>query len=252
MKLGAVPYLNALPLIHYLPEKPRLAPPAALDRLLRLGEVDFATAPVTTLFENPDYAAIPNLAIGTKGSVRSVRLILKKPGLTLADVGSIDLDLESRASAMLLKVLLHFKYKRDLSQIDFITPLPSPDPDAVMLIGDKALRDHGASHSLDLGHEWTSWTKLPFVFAAWIGKNRTCPPGLVNTLQSVRDKALREIDEVAHATNLLPFAEARSYLTENVSYDLSGAELEGLHRFHAYASELKLCPSGFRLRLYPE
>lgn len=141
MRFGAVPYLNALPLIHGLPWEVRQAPPAALDRLLKIGELDLATAPIVTLFENPDYSVVPGVAIGCRGPVKSVRLIFQKEGMTLGDVGSIYLDMESKTSAMLLKILLHFKYKIDLAKIRFDHPLPGPDPDAVLLIGNKAMQN---------------------------------------------------------------------------------------------------------------
>ena len=158
MKLASVPYLNALPLIYYLPERPRLAPPAALDRLLKLGEVDLATAPITALFENPHYGLVPGVAIGTKGAVQSVRLIIKKAGMQLSDVQSIYLDMESRTSVLLLKDLLKFKYKIDLGRIQFVTPIPHQGVDAALLIGDKALvpspqpsPPRGEGGGLDLG-----------------------------------------------------------------------------------------------------
>src|SRR3989338_4162015 len=143
MKLGAVPSLNALPLIYHLKKAPRLEVPAALDRLLKLGALDLATAPITTLFQNPDYRLVPGLGIGTKGKVRSVRLVFNKKGMTLRDVSSVYLDMESRASVLLLKVLLHQKQKRNLNEIRFVTPIPTPDVDAALLIGDKAMRSSG-------------------------------------------------------------------------------------------------------------
>src|SRR5207245_634404 len=43
--------------------------------------------------------------------------------------------------------------------------------DAVLLIGDQALRalhgDHPAPHRIDVGTEWVQWTGLPCVFARW-------------------------------------------------------------------------------------
>src|SRR5579885_1506244 len=109
-KLGAVPYLNALPLIHYLKERPRLEAPAPLTRLLKIGEVDIATAPVAALFENPHFTLIPGMCIGANGPVGSVKVFFMSPGLTLQNARTIYLDMESKTSALLLKVLLKFKY----------------------------------------------------------------------------------------------------------------------------------------------
>lgn len=249
MKLGAVPYLNALPLIHYLPEKPRLAPPAALDRLLRLGEIDLATAPITTLFDNPQFRLVPGIAIGTRGAVRSVRLIFNRPGLTLPDVQSIYLDIESKTSIALLKVLLHFKHKRPLDQIRFIRPLPMPNADAALLIGDKAMRASG--EGIDLGEEWTSWTGLPFVFAGWIGKT-VVPPTLIAALREAKDRAMANLEPLIAMISDFPADDLCRYFTENVSYELGEAEREGIRRFHAYGRELGLFKNEFRISFYPD
>ena len=165
-KLGAVAYLNALPLIHYLEERPRLEPPAPLARLLKIGELDIATAPVVALFENPKYTLVPGVCIGSNGPVGSVKVFFTSPDINLQNVRTIYLDMESKTSALLLKVLLKFKYGRNLDEITFFHPIPPRSCEAKLLIGDKAMKELAVAPAADLGYEWTSWTKLPFVFAA--------------------------------------------------------------------------------------
>lgn len=253
MKLGAVPYLNALPLIRYLPEQPLLAPPAALDRLLRLGEIDLATAPISTLFENPNYRMVPGLCIATRREVKSVCLFFKKPGLTLQDVGSIYLDLESKVSALLLKVILHFKYKRDLKAIRFFHPLPSPEADAHLLIGNKAMSAEVKDDpSMDLGLEWTSWTGLPFVFAGWIGRVPELPAPLLSSLKNSVRETFLHLETILGEPLPVKRDVARSYLKENVCYELGEKEIEGMRRFHAYGKELGFFQHDFRLNFYPQ
>lgn len=253
MRLGAVPYLNAVPLIRYLPRAPRLAVPAALDRLLKLDELDLATAPIVTLFENPSYQLVPGIGIGTRGSAKSVRLIFNKPGLTLSDAESIYLDMESKTSAILLKILLRCKYNRDLTKIQFIHPLPTPEADAALVIGDKAMRNPPSkgSSSLDLGEEWTKWTGLPFVFAGWVGRVATLPNEWIKILQESRNRSLQKMEEWIGEVPFLSKEEARSYFTENISYRLGEEEIEGLRRFHAYGRELGFWKDEFRLSFYP-
>ncbi len=251
MRLGAVPYLNTLPLIHFLPEKPRLAPPAVLDRLLKLGEVDLATAPIITLLENPQFRVVPGLAIGCRGPVKSVRLIFKKTGMTLADCRSIYLDMESRTSILLLKVLLHFRFGRNLEQIRFFHPLPSPEADAMLLIGNKALQEYENSPSLDLGLEWCRWTGLPFVFAAWIGRLPECPPDLIESLHAAHLKGMANLDQLLSENQILRKEEAKEYLHQNVSFELGEEEAEGIKRFHSHLKELGLIQHDFRLPYYP-
>ncbi len=271
MKLAAVPYINALPLIYYLKEHPRLAPPAALERLLKIGEVDLATAPITTLLLNPEFRIVPGLAIGTRGPVQSVRLILKKPGMALADVRSIYLDMESRTSVLLLKVLLRFKYNLDLDKIHFMTPVPAPDVDAVLLIGDKALDGsvgatlrgcpapeggHGEGGHIgpplqyDLGQEWCSWTGLPFVFAAWISPKKLIDTQIIQDLTQARDRALQDLGPILDTITFLPRAAAEEYLKKNISYDLGKEEIAGIARFHGYLKEMKIVTGDFQPRFF--
>lgn len=232
-KLGAVPYLNALPLIHYLEKKPTLAPPAALVRLLKTGAVEIATAPITALFENPHYSLIPGICIGSSGPVRSVKLFFRSKEINAENIRSITLDIESRTSALLLKVLLRFKYGRRLEEIDFITPIPFHAMEGQLLIGDKAMREFPEVPPLDLGYEWTSWTGLPFVYAAWI--SRLSEPGdhAIQELTEARDRGVSAIPSVIPQDARLPRALVEDYL-RNIVYHLGPRETEGMELFRDY------------------
>ncbi len=236
-KLGAVSYLNALPLIHFLKERPTLAPPAPLVRLLRIGEVDIATAPITTLFENPHYSLIPGICIGSNGPVQSVKLFFKSPSITMENVKSIYLDMESRTSAMLLKVLLKFKYGRNLDEIVFYHPLPGHDMEAKLLIGDKAMKEIPLAPPLDLGQEWTSWTGLPFVYAAWISRHSEVSDRAIEELTLARDEGTRNLSAVIPPDGPFPFETTRSYL-EGLNYRLGPKDLEGVALFKEYVRTL--------------
>lgn len=277
-KLGAVPYLNALPLIHFLEEKPVLAAPAALARLLKIGQVDIATAPIVTLFENPQYALVPGICIGSNGPVRSVKLFFNRPGMTLGDVRSIYLDMESKTSALLLKVLLKFKYGRNLDDIFFssIPPLhpivsehgpdrihsvrssgvngqegcksdggpggravsPPDMIDATLLIGDKAMKVMPETPPVDLGFEWTSWTGLPFVYAAWISRHPEVSERAVSELAKARDQGIADIGSVIPEMSPFPRTFIEDYL-RNIVYRMGPKEAEGIALFREYLLKIK-------------
>lgn len=234
-KLGAVPYLNALPLIHYLKERPRLEPPAALARLLKIGEVDIATAPIVTLFENPRYSLVPGVCIGSNGPVGSVKVFFSSQDVNPTNVRTIYLDMESKTSILLLKVLLKFKYGRDLDEIAFFHPLPPRHCEGKLLIGDKAMKELAIAPPMDLGHEWTSWTGLPFVYAAWISRHAEVSERAVEELTSARDRAMENIASVIPSHSIFPFDAIKSYL-ENLVYTLGPKEMEGLNLFRDYVS----------------
>lgn len=231
-KLGAVPYLNALPLTHYLKERPILAPPAALARLLRIGEVDIATAPIVTYFENPHYTLVPGICIGSRGPVQSVKLFFSSPDTTVENVKTIYLDVESKTSALLLKILLQFKFGRNLDDITFYHPLPPREVEAQLLIGDKAMKEIPVSAPLDLGETWTDWTGLPFVYAAWISRLPEVSEKAVTELTQARDAGIANLSSVISKTTL-PFNTVREYL-ENLNYILGSPEVAGLELFRTY------------------
>jgi chorismate dehydratase len=232
-KLGAVPYLNALPLIHFLEEKPTLAPPAPLVRLLRIGQVDIATAPITTLFEYPHYSLVPGICIGSSGPVRSVKLFFSSNDITIENIRSIYLDMESRTSALLLKVLLHFKYGRNLDEITFITPIPPRHCEGKLLIGDKAMRELPETPPLDLGYEWTSWTALPFVYAAWISRLPNISEKSIVKLTAARDLGIEKLSSVIPHDTPFPSQLIEEYL-QNLIYRMGPKEEEGMELFRDY------------------
>ena len=67
-----------------------------------------------------------------------------------------------------MKVLLQFRF--EVEEVT-LTDLASSDS-AILLIGDRAMvdrPDHAMfPYAVDLAAEWHEWTRLPFVFAAWM------------------------------------------------------------------------------------
>lgn len=251
INVGAVPYINALPLIRGLPYPIRTENPAALERLLKLAELDLATAPITSLFEHPDWCAVPGLAIGTRTSAQSVAVFTREPGLTLETIESIYIDMESRTSALLLKVLLACKYGRDLKTIEWVHPLPQPDLQAKLLIGDKALRERmaptGPGAIIDLGTEWTQWTGLPFVFACWVSRASRLEARLLATLTQAAQANLSHLEDWLPEIKGFPTELTRPYFTEHMYYGFGEAEVMGLMTFYQYLRELEIYEAPFRL-----
>ena len=194
VRIGAVSYLNARPLVFGFEQglgagKVALSydVPSVLATRLAAGELDLALLPVIELARIPDLAIVPGLAIGSLGDCRSVRLIARKP---LHEIRSVALDPESRTSNALVQVLC--------SEVWGIAPRFVPGPrdlglalhehDAAVRIGDKALFEplpEGAT-AHDLGGAWTSATRLPFVFAVWAVRMGTLDRELYQMLHDSR------------------------------------------------------------------
>ncbi len=251
IRIGAVSYLNALPLVHGIEaglgsDRIRLsyAAPSVLADQMERGELDVALLPVIELARHPNNELVPGLGIVTRGPSRSVLLLHRRP---LAKATSVALDRDSRTSNALTRVLFATVWKAsprfEIGSPDLEEALESHD--AVLRIGDKALFDpvpKGVSVT-DLGGVWTESTGRPFVFAAWIARPGVVDRELYRTLHESRRRGSRAIDEIARAFRYRGGAypdAARDYLTHNILFRLGGAELDAMETFYRAAAGLGL------------
>ncbi len=246
--LGSVPYLNARPLLAAIPEgfEVREAPPAELAERFGKGEFEAALLPVIDAFRTPGARIVPGPAITARGEVLSVRLFLDRP---LAEAQTIARDPASHTSNALLEILAGLKWNRALPP-----PLRGERPDGRLLIGDAALRELGtAAHEVDLAAEWLAWTRLPFVFAAWV---TTAPlPGLTAALAASARAGMDQRDAIADAAAPklgLRRELCRHYLRESIRFDLGPDERRGAELFWRHAAALGLAPAAGPLRMLQE
>jgi len=134
--------------------------------------------------------------------------------------------------------------------------------DAGLLIGDPALQvDRSRYYTLDLAEEWIRYTGKPFVFAFWAVRQDALAEAdpaldLAAIFQRSRDHGLdpAALDQTSRewASRLgLGEADVRSYLTENIYYQLDAACLDGLQTFYRYAAEIGALPVAPELRFVP-
>ena len=127
------------------------------------------------------------------------------------------------------------------------------------MIGDPALQiDRSRYLTYDLAEEWIRLTGKPFVFAFWAVrqsalKDAPAALDLAGVFQDSRDHGLQpaNLDQIARdwAPRVgLSETEIRTYLTENIHYDLDPACLSGLQLFYRYASECGALPAAPALR----
>jgi chorismate dehydratase len=187
---------------------------------------------------------------------------------TLARVRTIAADTASRSSLAYAQILFRNFIGADP------TFLPAPaDPiamlshaDAALLIGDPALlalenrawieSSIGPCLWLDLAHEWTSRTHLPWVAAVWAVRPEALPAASNNAssitaaqltadLQISRDHGLAHIESLVSEWTpriAIPPPTIRHYLTRNIHYTLSPACIQAISLFRRYAAEANLLP----------
>jgi len=248
VRLGAVGYLNARPLVYQLDRSPnfslRFDVPSKCADLLHAGGIDVGLIPSIEYLRGDPLAIVPGLAIASRGPVASVMLYTARP---MRDVRSIALDTSSRTSVALVRVLCakHFKIDPAFEPLGPNLDTMLASHDAALMIGDNALFERRAA--IDMGEEWTKLTGLPFVYAFWAGTPGVLTPAHVRELQETRDRGVAEAEAVAR--EYLKDAPERQalgarYLRENIKYYLGDDERAGLELFYRYAAEIGVAPAG--------
>lgn len=248
VRISLVDYVNAWPLTWGFlrgtvdgVERVTDLPASCADRLA-LGEVDAGLIPSVEAARIPGIRIVRGVGIAARERVRSVVLASKRP---LEAVDSVALDLSSRSSAAMVRILFADLVKR---RPEFHSAAPDLKEmlrhhDAALLIGDPALTaDLSGLRVLDLAEAWRRLTGLPFVFAIWAVRPSIAPEPFL----WARDFGKRHMDEILTAagrkTGLSP-AVLSEYLEHDLHHDLDEEDEKGLAEFYRRAANSGLIPS---------
>ena len=268
LRVGAVSFLNTKPLIYPLLNEEiqtdialSVDVPSRVATFLSEGKLDVGLIPIIEYFRakpsDPNFCILPNISIASHGSVKSIQLFSRVP---IQEIRRIALDTSSRTSVALLKILLAEKYGISPAFTTCAsTVIPStalqnrqyPPFEAVLLIGDPALRQLGSTdYSIDLGEAWHKFTGLPFVYACWTARKEAQLDDLPELLLESKTRGIAQIPEIARIeAQRLGFPEklCLDYLQHNIKYDLGESEIAGLELFYKYAVKNDLAPPCRRL-----
>ncbi len=213
--------------------------PSECARHLMTGEADVGLIPVVEYSRIPHLKVIPDIAIASRGQVKSVLFVSKVP---IDEVRQVAVDSSSRTSAALLKILLSEFYGCD--SVEYTESLPNAEKmllthDAALLIGNAALQiPPQKRYVYDLALEWDRFTGLPFVFAFWAVRDGVHLGDSLDAFYRSREEGIAAIGEISttYADRLgLNPNEIRSYLSSNLDYSLDEKNLEGLQLFLSLA-----------------
>lgn len=224
IRIGSVPYLNALPLTHCLRLPLQTDTPAVLADKMARNELDISMLPVAALF-GTDYLVAADAAIGCDGAVASVKLLLRRD---IRDIRRVGCDASSRTSNELARIILREKgispeYVPGCSLARFIS---DASLDAQILIGDAALFD--TSPHLDLGLAWKALTGLPFVFAVWAIRTES----FIAYADELRQAKIDGVEKFRAIADAHEQSDAvYRYFTKNMRYDLDANAVQGLSLF---------------------
>ncbi len=265
LKISAISFLNTVPLMWNFEHGAAGADfeisytiPSQCADALKAGTADIGIIPAAAYASIPGLVILPDVAIAAQNAVRSILMVSKVP---IEQIKTVAADTSSRTSVALLHVLFSRYWGGDRQ----FTPMgPKLEDmlaacDAALLIGDAALVvDRSKYLTWDLAEEWRSCTGKPFVFAFWavrmkaLGEIRRdlC---LVRTFKDSRDHGLEPASIAQIAREWAPKlgmteADVSSYLTENIDYDLSPQNREGLELFYQHAAECGAIPENPTLR----
>lgn len=259
IRVGAVSYLNAMPLCYRLEEYAPAAKlvmdlPSRLADRLACGDLDIALIPSIEYFRGAHlgYEILPGLAIAARGAVRSVKLFSRVP---LGAIRRLALDAGSRTSQALARVWLEVRQGVKPETVELLpmgVPIEESTADAILLIGDRSMAVSPAAFQavVDLGEAWNAWTGLPFVFALWVARAGVELGDLPAALGRSRAEGLAHAAEIAAGQGPrlgLDAATCYDYLTRALSYDLGEPELASLTHFAQLAAEMGFAPGGVDL-----
>jgi chorismate dehydratase len=257
--IAAVSFLNAKPLVHGLEKEPGVHVvtdvPSKLLRTLVEDQADVALCPVIDFQTSPvDLSIVPVGGIGSDGATHTVRVFSRRP---IEEIERVHTDGDSHTSVALLTVVLEALHGRrpELFKLGRGPFENASYPEALLLIGDKVVRDDPGTesypHQLDLGEAWKELTGLPFVFACWMARADRDLHDLPGILAENWARNRNRIPEIAdiHADGW-PRDLARHYLENVLRYDIGNRELDSIEIFWSRCHELGFFRQLRQLKLY--
>ncbi|WP_316810185.1 menaquinone biosynthesis protein [Pedobacter heparinus] len=238
IKISAVSYTNTKPFIYGIERSALLdqidlsldIPTDCAAKLID-GQVDIGLIPVAAIPDVPNAYIVADYCIGSVGAVNSVFIFSKVPA---AEISTVKLDLQSRTSNNLAKVLLKFHFKREVTY----TTDPDVETDAIVLIGDRTFgKKEEFAYAYDMGQEWMNFTGLPFLYAAWVA-NKPIPQAFINDFNEALAFGLSNRKLLLQELPKLPNFDLEDYLLHKLDFELTDKKREALSLFLTYITKL--------------
>ncbi len=255
IKISAVSYLNSLPFVYGISHSAlknecdiSLDIPSVCAEKLISGKVDVGLIPVAAIPQVTNAHIISDYCIGANGKVKTVCLFSEVP---LHEIKTVLLDYQSRTSVMLVKILAkeYWKINPEFVNAEAGFEAKINGTTAAVVIGDRTFnltpgpspQGEGSRGLLayDLSDEWKNFTNLPFVFACWVA-NKNLPAQFVADFNNALKNGLNNIDKTLQQfpPTVVTTAEAKKYLTENISYDFDAEKKKALELFNELSKKI--------------
>jgi chorismate dehydratase len=213
--------------------------PARSAELLAQKRVDAAFVPVIAYQIIDDLLVVPKVCVGSKGTVKSVCLVTK--GEDLKDIKSLSLDVSSKTSVALTKIIF-----REFYEFEPIWKNSKPEvetmlleSDCALLIGDPALIvDETKYRKFDLAEVWKNFTGFGFVFAMWMATRDKSDVARQIDFEAAKDDGLTHLNEIIANYQMeipLSIEDFQRYLTQNIAFEIDESMLKGLNLYFRLA-----------------
>lgn len=245
LRIGAVNYANALPLIwgmekhqFCIPHELVLDHPAHLFERLKSGDIHLALVSSIVAKMMPSFRNQSRFGIAADGYVHSVGLFANEP---LHDIHTVYLDSQSLSSVALTRVLFARFWQQP------VTFLASQDGEipalsvgqAAVIIGDRALECKTQFRFyVDLAEAWQSFCGKPFIFARWLSYHNI-PTEFLSEFDAFQEYNLRKNVQEIISTRLqgVALCDWHTYYTKFIRYELTAVFDEGENTFFDIAKE---------------
>ncbi len=278
LRISVVQYLNTAPLVFGFTHGPlkgkydlSFTVPSQCADDLRERRADVAIIPAIEFQRMDDVVVLPGMAIAAKRRVRSLLIVSRKP---IREVESMALDSSSRSTQALTRILCAERWHiaPNFFEASLETGNMLAEADAALLIGDPALRlaiaaanyatlggdgellcsadkvginATGTLYIYDAVQEWRRLSGLPAVLAIWAGRAEVMTPDIVADFAASKAFGMAKIPVISAAAadeQGWPEGELRTYLGENIDYNLDKENLAGLELYYCLAAKLGLIP----------
>jgi chorismate dehydratase len=251
-RLGQINYVNSLPItlpiargMINIDAEVHLATPAELNLGYSEARLDLGAMSTFFYLQNGGLNLFSNLSISSQGPVGSV-LFFSKRKLEAINSLNVTVSSASATSVNLLSVLLQEEFQI-VPKFNYC-PLPdlaAHDADAVLVIGDQALKVDGRwtklAERIDLGEWWLSRFELPMVFAVWAARTdwqrlhgdqlRQIARCLEESLAIGLSEGFDQVVAEAVERTGLPANRLKHYFREELDFSFSPKHTAGLNRY---------------------
>jgi chorismate dehydratase len=245
MNIAVVPFLNAQPLIWQLGKHHHVSqvPPIEMAKQLKSGQIDVALAPIAAYLLDPSLTIVPIAAIGSKGPVKSVRILSNG---SLKSVERLFVDSRSQTSVLLSRLILKKWYgvkNLEVVAVDVkeFKPNQIKPWEAALQFGDSSLIAAPTGMTVtDLGEEWQMRTGKPFVYAVWMARNVQIAREIENDLLASMKEGVKHFAEIAehyHGIWVFQHTQSKEYLEKNINYAYAAEQVQGQLEFQKLLKE---------------